>query len=120
VVEDHPGAHYALRRIDGPHALPAARSDEAPSHALPSFIFGKSLGGISISGDAGRGNVTQSRLLRAHPPLEKNIGQIFWGIHSLFEIIRRSLIPANSLTYYIIFRLIVTSRGGQRPPNGRI
>jgi hypothetical protein len=50
VVEDHPGAHYALRRIDGPHALPAARSDEAPSHALPSFIFGKSLGPVLASG----------------------------------------------------------------------
>jgi hypothetical protein len=36
-------------------------------------------------------------IVSAHPPLEKNIGQILWGIHSLFEIIRRSLIPCKFL-----------------------
>jgi hypothetical protein len=43
----------------------------------------------------------------ANSPPEKNIGQIFWGIHSLFEFIRPSLIPYKSPE---LLMLIVTSR----------
>jgi hypothetical protein len=36
-------------------------------------------------------------LKSAHPPPEKISGKIFWEIHPLFEIIRRSLIPCKFL-----------------------